>query len=94
MSKKIVFIGSGSVTFTRNLVRDLLTFPAFKDAHIGLVDVDPAALEDSRVAVQRIIDEGKYPATIIARHGSPRGAARRERRSDHHPRGRRRQRIQ
>lgn len=66
MSKKIVFIGSGSVTFTRNLVRDLLTFPAFKDAHIGLVDVDPAALEDSRVAVQRIIDEGKYPATIIA----------------------------
>ena len=38
MSRKIVFIGAGSVTFTRNLVRDLLTFPAFKDAVIGLVD--------------------------------------------------------
>lgn len=66
MSKKIVFIGSGSVTFTRNLVRDILTFPDFRDAVIGLVDIDPDALEDSRQVVQRIIDAGKYPATIQA----------------------------
>lgn len=66
MSRKIVFIGSGSVTFTRNLVRDILTFPDFQDAVIGLVDTDPAALEDSRKVVQRIIDAGKYPATIQA----------------------------
>ena len=66
MSKKIVFIGSGSVTFTRNLVRDILTFPDFQDAVIGLVDIDPDALEDSRQVVQRIIDAGKYPATIQA----------------------------
>ena len=66
MSKKIVFIGAGSVTFTRNLVRDLLTFPAFADAQVGLVDIDPDALEDAKKAVQRIIDAGKYPATIVA----------------------------
>jgi len=66
MSKKIVFIGSGSVTFTRNLVRDILTFPDFRDAVIGLVDIDPEALEDSRKVVQRIIDVGHYPATIQA----------------------------
>ena len=64
MGKKIVFIGAGSVTFTRNLVRDLLTFPAFADAVIGLVDIDPDALEDARACVQRIIEAGKYPATI------------------------------
>ena len=28
--KKFAFIGSGSVVFTRNLVRDILTFPAFE----------------------------------------------------------------
>ena len=64
MSRKIVFIGAGSVTFTRNLVRDLLTFPAFQDAVIGLVDIDPDALEDAKMCVQRIIDAGNYPATI------------------------------
>ncbi|MBQ6550706.1 MAG: alpha-glucosidase/alpha-galactosidase [Lachnospiraceae bacterium] len=66
MSRKIVFIGAGSVTFTRNLVRDLLTFPAFQDAVIGLVDIDPDALEDAKMCVQRIIDAGNYPATIEA----------------------------
>ena len=64
MSKKIVFIGAGSVTFTRNLVRDLLTFPAFRDAVIGLVDIDPEALEDARKCVERIIEAGEYPASI------------------------------
>ena len=30
MSKKIAFIGAGSFGFTRKLVRDILTFPAFR----------------------------------------------------------------
>ena len=29
--KKFAFIGGGSFGFTRNLVKDLLTFPAFRD---------------------------------------------------------------
>lgn len=29
--KKFAFIGAGSFIFTRNLVKDLLTFDAFKD---------------------------------------------------------------
>ena len=66
MPRKIVFIGAGSVTFTRNLVRDLLSFPAFADAVIGLVDIDPDALNDARQCVQRIIDAGSYPASIQA----------------------------
>lgn len=39
--KKFAFIGGGSFGFTRNLVKDLLTFPAFRDAHIVLMDIDP-----------------------------------------------------
>ena len=36
MGKKFVLIGAGSYVFTRNLVRDILTFPAFQDATIAL----------------------------------------------------------
>ena len=39
MSKKFAFICAGSFTFTRNLVRDLLTFPAFADCEIALMDI-------------------------------------------------------
>ncbi len=39
MPKKFAFIGAGSFVFTRNLVRDLLTFPAFADAEIALMDI-------------------------------------------------------
>lgn len=41
MGKKFVLIGAGSYVFTRNLVRDILTFPAFQDATIALVDINP-----------------------------------------------------
>ena len=62
--RKIVFVGAGSFIFTRNLVRDALTFPAFRDCHIALVDISPEKLEFARLAVSRIVDEGGYPATI------------------------------
>ncbi len=39
MSKKFAFIGAGSFVFTRNIVRDLLTFPAFADCEIALMDI-------------------------------------------------------
>lgn len=66
MSKKIAFIGAGSFGFTRALVRDLLTFPAFADATIALMDINPERLDYIRRAVERIVAEGKYPAKVIA----------------------------
>ena len=36
MSKKFVLIGAGSYVFTQNLVRDILTYPAFADATLSL----------------------------------------------------------
>jgi alpha-galactosidase len=63
---KIAFIGAGSLGFTRDLVRDVLTFPLLQDATLSLMDIDPERLEFARKSVQRIIDMGKYPATVTA----------------------------
>ncbi len=62
----IVFIGAGSHVFTRNLVRDLLTFPLLRDAELRLVDIHEGRLDYARQVVQKIIDLGNYPATVTA----------------------------
>jgi alpha-galactosidase len=41
---RIVFIGAGSVEFTRNLLGDILTFPELVDAEIVLHDIDAERL--------------------------------------------------
>lgn len=61
---KLTFIGAGSFGFTRNLVRDVLTFDSLAGSTICLMDINPERLEYSRRAVQRIIDEGGYPAKV------------------------------
>ena len=66
MSKKITFIGAGSLGFTRGLVRDLLTFPAFQDATLALMDIDEERLNFARTAVEKIVKAGNYPAKIVA----------------------------
>ncbi|HML49114.1 MAG TPA: alpha-glucosidase/alpha-galactosidase, partial [Clostridia bacterium] len=63
---KIAFIGAGSFGFTRGLVRDLLTYPAFRDAELALMDIDPQRLAWIEKAVRRIVGEGGYPATVTA----------------------------
>ncbi|HLV36029.1 MAG TPA: alpha-galactosidase [Spirillospora sp.] len=63
---KIAFIGAGSTVFTRNLTRDILTFPLLEDATLTLMDIDPERLEFARRAVQHIIDLGQYPARVQA----------------------------
>ena len=52
--KKITFIGAGSFDFTRELVRDILTYDAFKDAHICLMDIDPQKLSYIEKACHKI----------------------------------------
>ena len=64
--RKIVFIGAGSLTFTRHLVRDLLTFPALADSTIALVDLDADRLAFAHAAVDHIIRAGRYPARVEA----------------------------
>lgn len=64
-SPKVTFIGAGSFGFTRNLVRDLLTFPALSGATLCLMDIDPERLDFAEAAVKRIVAEGKYPANVV-----------------------------
>src|SRR5659263_107332 len=64
--KKFAFIGAGSYTFTRKLVVDILTFPAFEDCTIALMDIDDERLEIATQAVKKIIAAGKYPAKVIS----------------------------
>ncbi|MBV9848644.1 MAG: alpha-galactosidase [Armatimonadetes bacterium] len=63
---KITFIGAGSLVFTRNLVRDLLTFPALEGVTLCLLDIDPERLEFARRAVEKIVGAGNYPARVEA----------------------------
>jgi alpha-galactosidase len=64
--RKIVFIGAGSIVFTRNLVRDILTFPAFADCEISLVDIHEEKLAMVKKVVENIITQGKYSAKVTA----------------------------
>lgn len=66
MSKKFAFIGAGSFGFTRELIRDILSFPALSDCTLALMDIDPERLDAIKRAVERIVAEGKYPARVIA----------------------------
>lgn len=63
---KIAFIGAGSFGFTRGLVRDILSFPAFADATIALMDIDPVRLAAIKKAIDKIVAAGRYPATVVA----------------------------
>ena len=63
---KISFIGAGSFGFTRKLVKDVLTFPLLADAEIVLMDIDPERLAYIEKAVRRIMEKGKYPASVTA----------------------------
>lgn len=58
--KKIAFIGAGSWLFTRDLVRDILTFPALRDSCFALMDINPERLDAAKNGVQRIIEAGGY----------------------------------
>src|SRR5689334_18032625 len=63
---KITFIGAGSLGFTRDLVRDILTFPLLQDATLTLMDINQERLDFSERSVRKIVELGKYPAKVEA----------------------------
>ena len=42
---KIALIGAGSTVFARRLIADLFSWPALKECHLALVDINPEPLE-------------------------------------------------
>ncbi len=59
--KKIAFIGAGSLQFTTSCVRDLLTFPAFRETEFALMDNDKANLDRITEIVKIIIEKMDCP---------------------------------
>ena len=63
---KIAFIGAGSLGFTGELVRDILTFPLLQDATLALMDIHPGRLEWAKKGVEKLIAAGNRPAKVTA----------------------------
>jgi alpha-galactosidase len=64
MKRKITFIGAGSLGFTYSLARDILSYEAFQDAELALMDIHEGRLEYSRKLVEKAIKAGGYGATV------------------------------
>jgi len=56
MTKKIVLIGAGSAVFTQGLVADLILSPDLGPWELGLVDIDPSALETAEGLSRRMVE--------------------------------------
>ncbi len=61
---RIVFIGAGSVVFTRQLVADLLGFPELSDIQLALHDIDPARLAVAEGTARQVNERFGAHATI------------------------------
>ena len=66
MAFKATFIGAGSITFTRNLVRDLLSVPEFRETELVFMDINEANLDMATRLIQRDIDANGVPVKIRA----------------------------
>ena len=63
---KFVFIGAGSLEFTRDLVRDLMTYESFDDCELALVDIDAKRLNYARRGIEKVVKAGGHHATVTA----------------------------
>lgn len=63
---KVTFIGAGSTVFSRNLLRDLFTFPELQNSTIHLMDIDADRLRDSETVAHRVANEANANPTILA----------------------------
>ena len=73
---RIAFIGAGSVVFTKNLLGDILDFPALHEVEIALHDIDPDRLETAE-AMARYVAAARGASPTITHAPRP---ARRDRR--------------
>jgi alpha-galactosidase len=70
---RIAFIGAGSVVFTRNLLGDIFSFPALRDAEIALHDIDGGRLESAE-GMARLVARERGAAPRISAHADRRAA--------------------
>ena len=66
MSFKVAVIGAGSVGFTREVIRDLLSVSEFRTIELAFTDINEKNLEMSVKLIQRDIDHNSIPIKIKA----------------------------
>jgi len=64
MKRKFTFIGAGSLGFTRDLAKDILSFEAFSDCEIHLMDIHEGRLAYAAKAIEKLVKAGNYSATV------------------------------
>ncbi|WP_227377201.1 alpha-galactosidase [Haladaptatus halobius] len=63
---EISFIGAGSMVFAKNLIGDILSYPALENSSITLMDIDEHRLKQTKQAAQMMIENGGVEATVDA----------------------------
>jgi len=64
---KVVFVGAGSIEFTRNVVTDLCTYPEFRGSlHLALHDISPQRLAHAELLANRIASQSGSGAVVTA----------------------------
>jgi alpha-galactosidase len=66
MTKKIVLVGAGSAVFTQGLVADMILSPDLGPWELGLVDIDPQALETAEGLSRRMVEAKGGQVSISA----------------------------
>ncbi|MCL2664836.1 MAG: alpha-glucosidase/alpha-galactosidase [Defluviitaleaceae bacterium] len=66
MSFKVAFIGAGSIGFTRSLLTDLFSVPAFRDIEVAFTDVNPRNLDMVTQLCQRDMESNGITTKIFA----------------------------
>ena len=69
MTKKIVLVGAGSAMFTQGLLADLIMSPDLGPWELGLVDIDPQALETAEGLSRRMVESKEAEIAIRASMG-------------------------
>jgi alpha-galactosidase len=63
---KLILIGAGSAVFTKGLVADLIQSPELGPWELGLVDIDPAALETAEGLSRQMVEATGADITVRA----------------------------
>ena len=66
MKRKFTFIGAGSLDFTQDLARDILSFESFQDAEFHLMDIHEGRLSYAKAMVEKLVAAGGHGASVFA----------------------------
>ena len=61
---KIVLIGAGSHSFSKNLITDILTYPEFSDSTVTLMDIAAEPLELATAFAMKLVKQNRFKTRI------------------------------